>query len=53
MSIRVLNEYILNGKFNVVFKYWKTGDCACTATKVNKAFDFKPSEMDLLKSIKK
>ena len=51
MRIEILNEFIHNGKFHATFKYWQDGKCACTATKVTKSFDTKPTRETLLKSI--
>lgn len=51
MEIEILLNSVVEGKHIVTFKYWKKGECACTAIKVTREFDFEPSTNDLLDSL--
>lgn len=44
-------RYNENGVWSVTFKYWVSGECACTAEKIKRQFDHEPTKQDLINSI--
>lgn len=51
METSILLTYQEGEKFIVVFKYWKKGECACTAEKVRREFDKEPTVSELIMAI--
>jgi hypothetical protein len=39
------------GIWNITYKYWVKGTCACTAKKIQRTFTIEPSIDDLIKAI--
>lgn len=51
MKTIVLNQYQDLDNYVVTYKYWKEGDCACTAKRIKRTFKAEPTEDDLQKAI--
>lgn len=49
--IVVLNEHYDGVNYVATYKYWIEGECACTAQRVRREFEFKPTLKDLEKAI--
>lgn len=51
MEITVLNTHYEGGNCTVTFRYWKTGECACTAQRAKRTFPHEPTKQDLINAI--
>lgn len=51
MEVVELLRYVENSIWYVTFKYWKTGECACGATKQKSMFEADPTKEDLINAI--
>jgi hypothetical protein len=53
MKIDIILDWLENGVYMVTYRYYKDGDCACSAKKITRAFAYEPSEKDLINAIDK
>lgn len=51
MEIVILNETIIDNGYQVTYRYYEKGQCACSAIKITRTFIVEPNLNDLIEAI--
>lgn len=51
MELTIINTNYDGAYYTVKYKYWTSGECACTAKKIERRFTKNPSKDELIKAI--